>query len=295
MTENTPPQGPRQDQQFPQQGPLPQQGQGFPQGQSFPQGQYPQQGAGPQPGPYPPHGAFPAPEPYPQQNRMPQYPHASQGSALGNSLSGVVRGALGNWRRLAVVLGLVLSFLSMLAPWICGRDHSDSYGINGLGILRLTENSDSWGSRHIATSFPTGGWAVRVWLTVLVMLAFLIMAVVAAVADRLVTRTYEIVLTALAGVLLMLMIWGVVNATNQAPEISSTSQIGVWLFLVFVLLTVAAQVWQLLLTFGSQGGSMPGAPGPGQWPAQGQWSPTPSQQPSGWQPAPSQDGPRQGN
>ncbi|EGE72868.1 hypothetical protein [Cutibacterium acnes] len=44
---------------------------------------------------------------------------------------------------------------------------------------------------------------MRVWFTVLLMVVYLVMAVIAMVADRFVSRTYGFVLTAMATVLLL--------------------------------------------------------------------------------------------
>lgn len=73
----------------------------------------------------------------------------------------------------------------------CGRRGAGTELRHGLGILKFGRNSPD----------GTGEWAVSVWFTVLFMVVCLVMAVIAMVADRFVSRTYEFVLTAMATVL----------------------------------------------------------------------------------------------
>ncbi|MGK2350535.1 hypothetical protein [Cutibacterium sp. V947] len=102
-------------------------------------------------------------------------------------------------RRVAVVVGLLLSFVALLAPWVSlGLGAGLEISLNGLGTLNLNG----------VTSDGMGEWAVRVRLTVLLMVVYLAMAVIAMMADHLRSRTYEIVLTVLAAVLVLFMIWG---------------------------------------------------------------------------------------
>ena len=83
--------------------------------------------------------------------------------------------------------------LRAVAAVACGRRGAGTELRHGLGILKFGRNSPD----------GTGEWAVRVWFTVLLMVVYLVMAVIAMVADRFVSRTYEFVLTAMATVLLL--------------------------------------------------------------------------------------------
>lgn len=242
----------------------------------------------PQPGPLPPQGQGHPPQgpgpAYPQQMPL-QQGHASQGPKQPDPILGVIRGAMGNVRRVTVVVGLVLSFLMLLLPWIGDFKDGVKTSLNGLAIIK------SFSYQYDNSAPLSGGWNARVWLTVIVLLAYLIMAVIAMVADQLVSRTYEIILSVMAGVVLLLMIWGVINASGQDVPGYEGSRPGAWLFLVVVLLTAAAQIWQLVLsvrgTSGTAGYGQPGFPAD---PPQGQSGQPPAQQ-QPWNPAPGPNGP----
>jgi len=83
--------------------------------------------------------------------------------------------------------------LRAVAAVACGRRGAGTELRHGLGILKFGRNSPD----------GTGEWAVSVWFTVLFMVVCLVMAVIAMVADRFGSRTYEFVLTAMATVLLL--------------------------------------------------------------------------------------------
>ena len=83
--------------------------------------------------------------------------------------------------------------LRAVAAVACGRRGAGTELRHGLGILKFGRNSPD----------GTCEWAVSVWFTVLFMVVCLVMAVIAMVADRFVSRTYEFVLTAMATVLLL--------------------------------------------------------------------------------------------
>lgn len=301
MSQQPPPWGP---QQFPQHGPGSETPSGVPappdnqpswqpsgsqpSAPQYPQQQYPGQYPAPQQYPAQSYGQA-SPQPVPQQS-APRPPAPSPQAVPGGPTAAPAPSGVGSpatwftrFPRLLLLAGAVLSVFMMMTSWASltytlGSSSSSSIksGIHGLAWLAYGSSSSA--------PVSSGAWNFRVIVTVLALVALMVLGSIALALDRLLPKWWDLVSLICAGVLGVLMIWGVIQAAqftgSAGSGVEGSIGAGVWLFLITCLATIGGALWQFI------DARRAAAPGPAASP---QWGQAP-----GWQQPPQQPGYPQG-
>lgn len=244
MSQQPPPWGP---QQYPQQGPAGETPSGVP--APPPQNQGWQQYPGQQASAQPPYGQPSAPQPYGQPSAQPPVPQAAaQGPA---SVTSVGRPAtwFKRYPRLIMLCGAVLSLFMMVPSWVRATYSlsSSQVSTNAHGLVWLASTTTS------EPPVSPGAWNFRVMATLIVILGLVALGSIGLALDRLLPSWWDLVILITSGALAVLMLWGVIQAVQFAGKqddydrVQASTGAGVWLFLVTVLVTVGAAVWQFIL------------------------------------------------
>lgn len=312
MSQQPPPWGP---QQFPQQGTGGETPSGVP---APPDNQPSWQPSGSQPSAQQyPQQQYPAPQQYPSQSYgqpVPQQPvprrsAPSPQAVPGGPTAAPAPSSIGSpaawfkrYPRLLLLAGAVLSVFMMMTSWASltytlGSSSSSSIrsSIHGLGWLAYGSSSSA--------PVSSGAWNFRVIVTVLVLVVLIVLGSIALALDRLLPSWWDLASLVCAGLLVVLMIWGVIQAAqftgSAGSGVEGSIGAGVWLFLITCLATVGGALWQFIdarraaapQQWGSAPGwqqapQQPGYPQAQQWPQQPQAQQQPPQQfggQQGWQ------------